>query len=135
MISRSALLTLTAAIAATIGGLALIAPEFLIETVKAAPGAPSASVMARTVGVLLVAFAVLNFSVRKAPDSPTVRGILLANLVNQLLLLPIDPIAYAEGTFTGLGSFVPNTVLHLALAAAFAYHYRASLLSSRAQAN
>ena len=39
---------------------------------------------------------------------------LLANAFVHFGLLPIDPIAWASGTFHTLGSFVPNTALHVA---------------------
>ena len=46
----------------------------------------------------------------------------MANLILQLGILPLDPLAYAMGVFTTLGSFVPNTVLHVMLASGFAYY-------------
>jgi hypothetical protein len=124
--TRSTLLTITGVAALSVGALALIAPAILIEQVKVAPPSASANVMARTVGVLLICVGLLDLLVRRHPDSPTLRTILAVNLVQQLALLPIDPLAFAAGTFTTLGSFVPNTVLHVLLAAAFARQLRAS---------
>jgi hypothetical protein len=120
--TRKTFLTIVSPIALAIGGLALVAPGTLIEGVKHAAPSDTANVMARTVGVLLISFGVLNFLVRAHEDSPTMRAILAANLVLQLGILPIDPLAYAGGVYGGLASCVPNTVLHLLLAGGFGWY-------------
>jgi hypothetical protein len=122
---RQTLLAVTGTVALAIGALALLAPAFLIGTIKAAPRSASANVMSRTAGVLLIAVGLLDLLVRRHADSPTMRAILIVNLVLQLAILPIDPLAFAAGTFTTFGSFVPNTILHVLLAAAFAHRLRA----------
>ena len=61
---------------------------------------------------------------RRHDDSPTMRAVLIVNLVLQLAILPIDPLAFAAGTFTTLGAFLPNTILHVVLAVAFARELR-----------
>jgi hypothetical protein len=81
--------------------------------------------MARTVGVLLLAIGLLNFLVRRHGDSPTMRAILTVNLALQLGIMPIDPLAFLSGTYATLGSFVPNTILHVVLATGFAWQLRA----------
>jgi hypothetical protein len=80
--------------------------------------------MARTVGVLLLTIGALNFMVRDHEDSPTLRAVCIANLLLQLAIIPIDPLAYFNGVYTTLGAFVPNTVLHVGLACGFAYYLR-----------
>lgn len=117
--SRKTLLTLTAVTAIAVGTLALLAPGILIEKIKVAAPSATADVMARTAGVLLVTIGLLNFLVRGHGDSPTMRAILLVNLILQVPILPIDPLAFLSGTFTTLGSFMPNTILHLLLAVGF----------------
>lgn len=119
--TRAAFLSLAAMIAMSIGGLALLFPDTLIETVKGASMNGTALVMVRTVGVMLVAVGYLAFMVRNHADSPTLRSVLAANLALQLMLLPIDPVAYTAGIFRGYASFVPNTLVHLFLASGFAY--------------
>lgn len=123
--TRKLLLTATGMTALAVGALALLAPAILVEEIKAATPSASANVMARTSGVLLIAVGLLDLLVRRHADSRTMRAILIVNLVLQLAILPIDPLAFAAGTFTTLGSFVPNTILHLLLAAGFAYRLRA----------
>jgi hypothetical protein len=117
--SRKIFLTVAAIIALTIGAIATIAPGFLLTVMKGAEATPAAIVMARTTGVLLLATGLLAAMVRNHPPSPTLRAVLIANATLQVLLLPIDPYAWATGAFTTLGSFLPNLILHSLLAAGF----------------
>jgi hypothetical protein len=120
--SRRAFLTVTSIVAFAVGVFALAAPAVLLGSVKLAAPSSSANVMARTVGVLLISVGVLDFLVRDHEDSDTMRAILVANLLLQLLIVPIDPLAYFTGVFHTLGSFLPNTLLHLVLASGFAFY-------------
>lgn len=124
--TRKTFLTLAAIVALTIGAIALISPLTLIVDMKAATPNDVSLVMARTVGVLLIVFGILNFMVRSHEASATLKSILLANALLQLLILPIDPTAYFSGTYTSIGSFVPNTILHVALFAGFCWFYLAT---------
>jgi len=128
--SRKVLLTITAVTASAIGALALFGPDVLIQTVKTAAPSATANVMARTVGVLLMAIGLLNFLVRRHGNSPTMRAILTVNLALQIGIMPIDPLAFLGGTYATLGSFVPNTILHILLAAGFAWQLRAARVAS-----
>ena len=121
---RKTFLTMSSITVLLVGCFALAAPEVLLTNVKHAAPSEAANVMARTVGVLLVSVGVLNFLIRDHEDSPTLRAILIANFLLQLGILPIDPIAYASGAFRSLGSFVPNTVLHVLLAFGFIFYLR-----------
>lgn len=120
--SRKTFLTIASLIALAIGSLALFGPALLIGTLKAAVPNEAAIVMARTVGVLLISVGVLAFLVRGHGDSPTMAAFLKANLLLQLALIPIDPLAYLDGTYGTLASFVPNTLVHILLAVGF-IHY------------
>jgi hypothetical protein len=119
---RSTFLTISAIVPLLVGLLCLTAPSVLVEDVKVAAPSATANVFVRTVGVLLCTVALLNFMVRNHPDSPTLRAVLFADLGLQLAILPIDPHAYARGVFTTLGSFVPNTILHVCIAAGCVYY-------------
>lgn len=123
MPSRSTFLTFIAAVPTLIGALATLAPATLLALKGAEPSA-AAEVMARTTGVLLLTVGLLTFLVRRDPSSPSLRAVLVSNLVLQLALLPIDPAAFAAGTFVGLASFVPNTVLHVLIAVALGHYLR-----------
>jgi hypothetical protein len=130
--NRKTFLTVTSIIVLCIGGFALTSPGVLIASVKYAAPSETANVMARTVGILLISVGVLNFLVRSHEDSASLRSILIANLVLQLGILPIDPSAYFNGVYRTLGSFAPNTLLHLALASGFIY-YLAKMKQGEAQ--
>lgn len=118
-VKDSTLLTLNACVALVVGALALCWPGTLLLEVKGAAAEPSALAMARTVGVLLVSLSLLSAMARTWTHGETKRGLFLAMATVHLGLLPLDPWAYATGAFTGLGSFVPNSVLHVGLGVAF----------------
>ena len=120
--SRKAFLTFTSIVVLVIGVFALTVPSVLITSVKVAAPSETANVMARTVGILLITIGVLDFMVKDHEDSPTLRAILIANLVLQIGIMPIDPSAYATGVYKTVGSFAPNTVLHILLACGFSYY-------------
>ncbi len=119
---RSTFLRVTSVIVLSIGGFAMIAPGDFIANVKYADPSETANVMMRTVGILLLTIGVLNFLVRNHADSPTLRAVLIANLFLQIGIMPIDPAAYAAGVYRTLGSFAPNTLLHIALACGFGFY-------------
>lgn len=122
--TRRLLLSAFALIPLIIGSIAMLAPQFLLAVLKGADPSPAAEVMARTAGVLLVAIGGLNLAVAGHERSPTLRAVLAFDLAVQLLLLPVDPLGWWSGAFVGLSSFVPNTALHLILAAAFGWWLR-----------
>jgi hypothetical protein len=112
-----------------VGVFALFAPVALLASKGVSSTA--ASVWTREVGVLLVAIGVIVFSVRNHADSPTLQAVLNGNAIVQLGLLPIEVLAYREGTITQLSGIVPNSVLHLCLAAGFLYYATTMKLRSR----
>jgi hypothetical protein len=122
--SRKTFLTIAALIALTIGGLGAIAPDVLLSQVKMAVPNPAALVMCRTCGILLLFAGLLAWLVRGHADSPTLAAVLKANVVLQLMIIPIDPLAYLDGTFRTWVSFVPNTLVHLFLVSGFFLHWR-----------
>ncbi len=119
--SRELFLTLASCVALAVGAFAVAFPRLLLAGKGVAPGA-AVTVWMREVGVLLVATGVTVFLVRAEPDSATLRAVLAGNCVAQLGLLGIEPAAYARGVITKLSGIVPNTVLHVVLAAGFAYY-------------
>lgn len=130
--SRKTFLIFAAIIACTIGAIAAIFPMTLLVDMKTAQPSDSALVMARTAGVFLFSFGVLNFLVRGDGDSATMTSLLLCNAILQLLILPVDPIAYAIGTYGSVMSFIPNTVLHIILLFGFVHYWRQARRSKTA---
>lgn len=122
--NRKLFLTIASLIALAIGALATAAPDVLLGQVKMAVPNPAALVMARTAGVLLLFAGLVAWLVRDHGDSPTMAALLKANVALQLMIIPIDPLAYVNGTFHTLGSFVPNTLIHIGLASGFFYYWR-----------
>lgn len=124
--SRKTFLTIAAVVACTIGTIAAVMPMTLLIDIKAAEPSDTGLVMARTAGVFLLSFGILNFLVRGDGDSTTMTSLLLCNALLQLLILPVDPIAYAIGTYGSVMSFIPNTVVHLILLFGFLHYWSAA---------
>ncbi len=119
--SRPAFLTLAAIIALSVGCMALLFPTALLNSKGVVLNA-AANVWAREVGVALVAIAVMAFLMRGQPDSPTMKAFLLGNAVLQLGLLPIEILAFIDGTLPKVSGIVPNSIVHGVLAAAFLFY-------------
>lgn len=113
-------LTIAALIALGVGAVALLQPAALLAS-KGVALNPAAEVWMRELGCALVATGVVAWLVRAHPASPTLQAVLVGNAVLQLGLLPIEILAYRSGVITQLSGIVPNSVLHLALAAGFAW--------------
>jgi hypothetical protein len=116
-------LTIAAAIALVVGTVAALFPAALLASKGTVPSA-AADVWMREVGVLLVCIGVIASLVRSHADSPTMRVLMLGNLLAQLGLLVTEVLGYANGVITALAGLVPNAVLHLVLATGFAYYWR-----------
>ncbi|HYW56120.1 MAG TPA: hypothetical protein VE934_04120 [Polaromonas sp.] len=119
--SRKVFLTVVSFIATAVGSAALFLPAALLESKGVVPHAATI-VWVREVGVALIAIGLVAWMVRGHPDSPTMRAFLMGNAVLQLGLLPIEIIAFANGTLSKVSGIVPNSLLHATLAAAFVYY-------------
>jgi hypothetical protein len=108
-----------------VGSVALFVPDVLLST-KGVVGNAAATVWMREVGVMLVAVGFIAWCVRDQPDSPTMRAFLWGNALLQLLLLPVEILAYGQGTITNLSGIVPNSILHLLLGLGFFVSARAT---------
>ena len=118
---RRTFLAMASCIALLVGMFAVVAPGVLLES-KGVTLNAGTIVWMREVGVLLVAMGITAFLIRGHEDSPTLKAFLIGNIVVQLGLLTIEPIAYANGVITKLSGIVPNTVLHVLLAGGFAFY-------------
>ena len=119
---QKAFLTLAAAIALGVGSAAVFFPGALLASKGTVPSA-AADLWMREVGVLLVCIGVVAALVRSHADSPTLRVLMLGNLLVQLGLLVTEVVGYAHGVLTLLSGVLPNSVLHLVLATGFAYFW------------
>ena len=111
-------LTLVGFIALAVGSLALLLPVHLLASKGAAP-APATVVWVREVGVNIFALGVMSMLMRGHAPSPTLRAFLVGNAVVQLGLLPIELLAWRDGTLTEVSGIIPNSVLHAVLGATF----------------
>lgn len=118
--NRKNFLTLAAMIGGTVGLLALAMPEWVLQA-KGITSEPAA-VWVRQVGVLLMATAGAAAAVRAHAGSPTLAVLLWANAFIQLGLLAVEAVAWAAGTLPALSGVLPNGIVHLLLAAGFAWH-------------
>lgn len=118
------LLLVASFVPACVGLLALFASTTLLTAKGVTTIEPAAIAMTRTVGVALLGVGGLNFACRDLAPSVSRGRLLAANAMFQLMLLPLDPYACAVGAFNGIGSFLPNTVLHIVLAGAFIWAWR-----------
>ena len=119
--SQRTFLTIVAAVALAIGSFAAIAPGALLESKGVVPS-EAGNLWARELGVALIALGVITFLARKHEPSPTLRAFLIGNAVLQIGLFPIEIVAYARGVITSLAGIVPNSILHVVLAAGFAFY-------------
>ena len=121
IMTRKTFLGIASFIAVAVGTFALIFPGILLESKGVAENA-AANVWVREVGILLIAVGTAAFLYRSHEDSPTLKAVFIGNIILQLGLLTIEPIAYANGIITKLSGIVPNTILHALLASGFAYY-------------
>jgi hypothetical protein len=122
---QKSFLTIAAGVALTVGTVAVLFPATLLASKGTVPST-AADVWMREVGVLLVSLGVIFWSVRHHVDSPTMRMLMLGNMLVQLGLLATETLAFAQGVITQLSGLVPNATLHVVLAAGFAYFWRRS---------
>ena len=118
-LNRSLFLTLSSAVALTVGSFAFAFPHALLESKSVAPPTEAAAVWVREVGITIFALGAMMFLVRKHAESPTLRAFFLGNAIVQLGLLPIEIDAYRRQVITQLSGIIPNSVLHLVLASGF----------------
>lgn len=108
-------------IALAVGLFALCAPELLLQS-KGVDVNAGTTIWVREVGVMLIAVGITVFMVRNHADSSTLKAVLVGNVVVQLGLLVIEPLAYSAGIITKLAGIAPNTMIHVLLAFGFCYY-------------
>jgi hypothetical protein len=116
---RTTFLTLSSVVALAIGTFAFVAPEALLESKGVTIPNSAAALWVREVGLLIFALGLIMFLVRRHPDSPTLRAVLLGNAVVQIGLFPIEIVAYRHDVITLMSGIVPNSVVHALLAVGF----------------
>ena len=128
--SRYVFLTLASFIALAVGAMALAFPTALLDSKGVIPHAGTV-VWLREMGAVLIATGVTAFLLRRCEGGPALRAWLVGQALLQLALLPIEPLAYIQGTVTKLSGIVPNTLLHVLLAFGF-FHFAFKIKSEEA---
>jgi hypothetical protein len=121
--TRRTFLVFSSVVATAVAVFAVCAPAALLAG-KGVATSPALEVWVREVGAMIFAAAVVTFLARDAPDSLGLRALLVGNAVLHACLLPIEALAYAQGTIGKLSGVVPNTILHALLAVGFASYAR-----------
>ena len=119
--NRKTFLIISSLIALAVGLFALSAPELLLQS-KGVDVNAGTTIWVREVGVMLIAVGITVFMVRNHADSSTLKAVLVGNVVVQLGLLVIEPLAYSAGIITKLAGIAPNTMIHVLLAFGFCYY-------------
>jgi hypothetical protein len=117
---RSKFLLWAALVALAVGSFALLAPTTLLATKGITSAA--ANVWTQEVGVFLIATSVTAFLVRHHADSPTLKAILIGNVVVQIGLFVIEVWAFVAGTIPLLSGIIGNSIVHILLATGFGYY-------------
>ena len=112
------LLKIAAVELAAIGAISLVAPQ-AGSSGLGVPLSPFDTFVARSLGVLLLTLAAVNWTVGRERGRPLLRAIASVNIFMNVALGTIDILAILDGTI-GPGGW-PGIVIHIAFAAGFLY--------------
>lgn len=118
--TRSTYLLFASIIALAVGTFALLAPAALLASKGVMSSA--ANVWEQETGGMLIATGILLMMVRNHEDSPTLKSILISNVVIQIALFTIEALAYRDGIITLLSGIIPNLILHVCLASGLIFY-------------
>ena len=111
-----------AAIVGVLFGLVMIAsPDKMMDGMGSQPNA-STNVLLQVVSILLISIGLITFLARKDEGSVSLRAIIIGSILMHIALIPIDWIAYLQGTFTKMSGFLPGTIIHILFAIGFIYY-------------
>ena len=108
---RSIFLLIAAIIAALIGVLSLFLPGKMAEGFGMTPS-PMITFLIRELGAFSLCAGLLNFLVRKDPDSKTLKAILIFNMVYHFIMMPVNFVGLSESVFV-LSQSIPPMIIHL----------------------
>ena len=117
---RSIFLVITAILSALIGVMCLFFPEKLAAGFGV-PITPLILMMSREAGATNLSMGILNFFVRNHTDSPSLKIILLFNMIYHLLILPANIYGWSQGIME-ISQMGPAFIIHLLLALGFLYY-------------
>ncbi len=115
---RQTFLTIAAAIAALFAVMMLASPGKMIEG-AGGQQSDTTNVVFHAMGIMLLSLSIIIFIARKDEGSIALRAILIGNIVMHVATIPIDWIAWQQGTFTQFSGLIPGSIVHAALAVGF----------------
>jgi hypothetical protein len=98
----------------------IAAPDKMMEGVGSQPNS-STNVVLQVVSIFLICIGLITFLARKDSGSIALRAIIIGSIVMHIVLIPIDWIAYQQGTYITISGFLPGTIVHIIFAAGFIY--------------
>jgi hypothetical protein len=119
--SRKTFLTISAALGVLFGIYMLVAPTKMMEGMGTSENAV-ANVVLQAFGVVMLAIAAILFFARNDEGSPALKAILIGSIIMHFGDLPVDWIAYSNGTFTQISGLIPGTIVHVLLGIGFIYY-------------
>lgn len=117
---RTFFLTSAGGVGVVIGAIALLFPTAILAGKGVAPE-PATAVWVRELGINILALSVMVLLVRRHADAPTLRAVLWGNALVHAGLFPIEIAAFHAGVITRIEGIVPNSILHVLLAAGFLF--------------
>ncbi len=121
--SRQIFFMFAAFVAISVGLFAMLFPVILLET-KGVAALPTTLVWTMETGLLILATGIMIFLVRKEKSSPTLKAIVLGNIIIQLGLFTLELTAFLNGVITKPSGVIPNLTVHVLLATGFFYFWR-----------
>jgi hypothetical protein len=121
--SRQVFLTLASIIAFSVGIVALLFPNIILESKGVTP-LEGTLVWMRETGLLLLTIGIIILAVRKHKTSETLKAILFGNIIIQIGLFVIELLAYFNSVITKPSGIIPNLALHILLATRFIHFWK-----------
>jgi hypothetical protein len=119
--SRKTFLTISALIGLIFGVYMLVAPSKMMEGMGVGEDRV-ANVVLEAMSITLIAVSAIIFFARNDEGSPALRAILIGGIIMHFGDMPVDWIAYSNGTFTKLSGIMPGTIVHIILGIGFIYY-------------
>lgn len=116
----SLFVTAASLIALAVGVVSALFPSVILSS-KGVDPSLAAECWVRQGGVALIGIGVTAWRLRAFATHAVARAFFIGNAVHQVLLAPIEVVAWLEGTITKVSGIVPNTLLHVVLAAGFSW--------------
>jgi hypothetical protein len=120
---RQTFLTIAAAVSVLFAAFMIASPAKMMEGMGSQPNATT-NVVLQAMSIILLSIGIITFLARKDAGSIALQAIIIGSIVMHIVLLPIDWVAYQQGTFTQASGIIPGTVIHIIFAIGFIYYLK-----------